>query len=342
MDSRRWFRHVLAVGSKIHYMTRSNFFRMLLAGAAVSGAGPRSFASAAQVRKLVLIAGSPSHPPGMHEFRAGSLLLERRLAQVPALTVERYDNGWVADESTLDDADAIVIYSDGGRKHPLADPTRRALVDRQIRRGAGLGCMHYGVEVLRDDAGKEFTDWLGGYYEHEWSCNPIWTPSFERFPQHPVTNGVRPFSVEDEWYFNMRFREGFDASSPKRVGDAAFTPILVSKPSDEVRDGPYVYPKGPYAHIQAAKGRDEAMLWTLERADGGRGFGFTGGHFHRNWQNDEYRKVVMNAICWLAGLKVPQLGFGSSAVTDAELGRNLDPKPARAAEAERTSGRLSA
>ena len=71
------------------------------------------------------------------------------------------------------------------------------------------------------------------------------------------------------------------------------------------------------------------MLWTLERPDGGRGFGFTGGHFHRNWQNDEYRKVVMNAICWLAGISVPALGVGSSSVTDAELERNLDPKPPR-------------
>ncbi len=265
----------------------------------------------------------------MHEFRAGTLLLERRLSQVPGLRVERHDGGWVRDEATLDDADAVVIYSDGGRKHPLADPQRLALMERQVRRGVGLGCLHYGVEVLRDDAGAEFQRWLGGYYEHEWSCNPIWTPAFERFPKHPVSNGVRPFSVEDEWYFNMRFRPGFDASVPKRADGATFTPVLVAAPSDAVRDGPYVFPKGPYPHIQAARGREEAMLWTLERADGGRGFGFTGGHFHRNWQNDEYRKVVMNAICWLAKLPVPQLGFGSSTVTDAEIGRNLDPKPPR-------------
>lgn len=263
----------------------------------------------------------------MHEFRAGSLLLEKRLAQVPGLTVERYDNGWVLDEATFDDADAIVIYSDGGRKHPLADKGRQATIGKQMARGAGLGCMHYGVEVLRDNAGQEFTDWLGGYYEHEWSCNPIWTPSFESFPDHPVANGVKPFAAEDEWYFNMRFREGFDASGSQQINGSTFTPILVAKPSDETRDGPYVHPKGPYPHIQAAKGRDEAMLWTLERPDGGRGFGFTGGHFHINWQNDEYRKVVMNAICWLAGLNVPQLGFGSSTVNDHEIAQNLDPKP---------------
>ena len=310
-------------------MTRAAFFRLLMLGATASAPAARFASGAGNPCKLVLIAGSPSHPPGMHEFRAGTLLLEKRLSQVPGLSVERHDQGWVTDDSTLDDADAVVIYSDGGRKHPLAEPSRRALIGRQIQRGLGLGCMHYGVEVLRDDAGDEFRNWLGGYYEHEWSCNPIWTPSFDRFPEHPVGNGVRPFSVEDEWYFNMRFREGFDASAPTVIDGASFTPILVAKPSDETRDGPYVHPKGPYPHIQAAKGREEAMLWTLERRDGGRGFGFTGGHFHRNWQNDEYRKVVMNAICWLAGVDVPRFGFGSSSVTDAELRRNLDPKPVR-------------
>ena len=289
---------------------------------------PRARSASKQTRKLVLLAGSPSHPPGMHEFRAGALLLEKRLVQVPGLTVERHDNGWVENEATLADADAIVIYADGNRHHPLADKRRLALVGKQMARGAGLGCMHYGVEVRPDDAGEEFKSWLGGFYEHEWSCNPIWTPSFEQFPDHPVANGVRPFAIEDEWYFNMRFREGFDASSARQDGGDVFTPILVARPSDEVRDGPYVYPKGPYSHVQAAKGREEAMLWTLERADGGRGFGFTGGHFHRNWQHDEFRKVIMNAVCWVAGLNVPRLGIGTSTVTDKEIGMNLDPKPA--------------
>ena len=308
-------------------MSRSEFLRLLLAGA-VASAGPRGAAAGGEGdRKLVLIAGSPSHPPGMHEFRAGTLLLAKRLSQVPRLTVERHDGGWVEDESTFDDADAVVIYSDGGRKHPLADAGRRALMGTLVGRGVGLGCMHYGVEVLRDAAGAEFKEWLGGFYEHEWSCNPIWTPSFERFPDHPVANGLRPFSAEDEWYFNMRFADGIEGDAAQRVDGGVFTPVLVAAPSDETRDGPYVHPKGPYAHIQARKGRDEALLWTFERSAGGRGFGFTGGHFHRNWQHDEYRKAVMNAICWLSGLRVPRLGVGSSTVTDREIEANLDPKP---------------
>ena len=67
------------------------------------------------------------------------------------------------------------------------------------------------------------------------------------------------------------------------------------------------------------------MMWAVEREDGGRGFGFTGGHFHDNWSNDNYRKVVLNAMAWLAKANVPEQGI-ESAVTQADLNANLDPK----------------
>src|SRR4029078_7883082 len=105
-----------------------------------------------------------------------------------------------------------------------------------------------------------------------------------------------------------------------------FVPILVATPSEEVRNGPYVYPKGPYPHIQAATGRAESMMWTVERPDGGRGFGFSGGHFHDNWANDQFRKVVLNALVWLAKADVPANGVESK-VVPADLDAQLDAKP---------------
>jgi len=95
-----------------------------------------------------------------------------------------------------------------------------------------------------------------------------------------------------------------------------------------VRDGPYVYPKGPYPHIQAAKGRAETMMWAYDRPDGGRGVGFTGGHTHRNWLNDDFRKVVLNALLWVCKAEVPADGV-QSRVTEEEIRENLDPKPAK-------------
>ena len=110
-----------------------------------------------------------------------------------------------------------------------------------------------------------------------------------------------------------------------------FTPVLVAKPSEETRDGPYVHPKGPYSHIQEAKGRKEAVTWAVDRPDGGRGFGFTGGHFHKNWQSDPFRKVILNALCWIAKVEVPMSGIDSAPVSDEEINQNLDDKRPRKA-----------
>ena len=65
-----------------------------------------------------------------------------------------------------------------------------------------------------------------------------------------------------------------------------------------------------------------------ERADGGRGVGFTGGHYHKNWQNDSFRKVVLNACLWICKMEVPTEGVAST-VSDAEIKENLDPKVRR-------------
>lgn len=285
----------------------------------------------AEPKKLMLIAGKPSHPPRMHEFNAGVQLLAKCLKEsAPQVGVTISLNGWPADEKVLDGADAIVFYMDGREKHEAVQEQGRRLKKLQslVDRGVGIGCMHYAVEVAPDAAGAEFKRWIGGHYEHMHSVNPLWEPAFANFPEHPITRGVKPFQIKDEWYFNMRFVDGFTADKPAEKDGLKFTPILVATPSDVVRDGPYVYPKGPYPHIQAAKGRVETMLWAVERPDGGRGFGFTGGHFHDNWSNDEFRKIVLNTLVWVAKAEVPADGVVST-VTPADIEANLDPKPTK-------------
>jgi hypothetical protein len=190
-----------------------------------------------------------------------------------------------------------------------------------MKKGVSLGLAHYAVEVLPGKGGTQWKEWIGGHYEHEFSCNPIWDANYTSLPEHPITRGVKPFTTKDEWYFNMRFREG----------KTGVKDILVATPPDVVRDGPYVHPKGPYPHIQAAKGKPETMMWAVERADGGRGFGFTGGHFHLNWQNDNQRNLVLNALVWLAKLEVPAGGIQSAPVSDEEAMQNLDEKRPRGA-----------
>jgi len=271
--------------------------------------------SLAADKKILLIAGRPSHPPGMHEFRAGCLLLQQCLAGVKGVSVIVYSNGWPHVENAFEGASGVVIYADGGGGHPAIQKDHKQTLGELAKKGVGLGFMHYGVEIPSTNGGPEFLEWIGGYYEHLFSVNPMWSPDYQKFTRHQVTRGVKPFSNRDEWYFNMRWTK--DA---KRV-----TPILVAKPSDDVRDGPYVHPRGPYPHIVAANGRQETMMWVYERKGGGRGFGFTGGHTHSNWGDDNQRKVVLNAILWIAKTRVPRQGVEST-ITPEQLASNLDPK----------------
>ena len=267
-------------------------------------------------KKLVLIAGRQSHGPGDHEFNAGCMLLKKCLDEnVEGIETVIVKGGWPSDESVLLDADAILLYMDGGGGHPAIKPERLKLLGELMAKGVGLGCAHYGVEVPAGDPGEAWKAWIGGHYEHQFSCNPMWTPEYKTFPDHPIANGVGPFSIRDEWYMNMRFR-------PERKG---VVPILSAAPSDDVRDGPYVYPKGPYQHIVDNSGRPEVMMWAVEREDGGRGFGFTGGHIHNNWGDPNFRKVVLNALVWITGEEVPSEGVNSNVTAD-DLKKNLDPK----------------
>ena len=278
-------------------------------------------------KRIVLIAGKPSHPPGAHEFRAGCMLLQKALSNVNGVTVDVYTNGWpsktvdgatVDDNTALDGADAVLIYSDGGGGHPAIQRDHMKVIDALAAKGVGLGFAHYAVEVPAGATGEAMQRWNAGYYETNFSVNPMWPPAFDSFPNHPVTRGVKPFSNRDEWYFNMRWAS--DQSAMKRL-----TPILTAKPGDDVRKGPYVSPPGPYPHIVADSGKVETMMWVYERPDGGRSFGFTGGHTHTNWGDPNQRKVVLNALLWIAKMDVPARGVEDK-ITPDDLTVNLDDK----------------
>jgi hypothetical protein len=277
------------------------------------------------MRRLVLIAGAPSHGPGAHEHRAGSLLLQRCLEAVPDLEVEVHTGGWVAEDAALEGADAIAIYADGGAGHPILVGDRLETLGRLMDRGVGFALMHWAVEVPGQRGAPQVDRWIGGHYEDLVSCNPMWDARFERLPEHAITRGVLPFATHDEWYFNLRTGDDALANEPTVRAGTTVHPILVATPSDSVREGPYVWPHGPYPAVVAASGRPETLLWAVERPDGGRGFGLAGGHYHANWGNDAFRMTVLNALVWLTGADVPDGGVMSHVSAD-DLARDLDEK----------------
>lgn len=285
------------------------FFSFLIAVGSVA-------VSQAADKKIVFIAGVPSHGPGDHEHRAGCLLLAKCLNEVPGVTSVVVSNGWPSSESVFDGADTIIIYADGGSGHPAIKPERLKVLGELMDKGVGLGAVHYAVEVPKDQGGREFLKWVGGYFETFWSVNPHWDADFKNLPKHEITRGVDPFKIRDEWYYHMRFPEGMKS----------VTPILTAVPPDNTRGKPGTnQPHGGNPEVQKHMGQPEHVMWTIERPDGGRGFGFTGAHFHKNWGNDDFRKVVLNAILWSAKVPVPSNGV-ACVVTDEDLKQNLDAK----------------
>jgi type 1 glutamine amidotransferase len=280
--------------------------------------------AAAADKKVVLVAGSPSHGPGEHEHRAGCLLLKACLDNVAGVTATVYSNGWPKDAAVFDGADTIVLYSDGGGGHPALQDERLQQLGALMKKGVGLACIHYATEPTLEKGEKEFIDWIGGCFEVNWSVNPHWDGEFKKLPNHPVARGVKPFTINDEWYFNMRFRDGMKG----------VTPILTAIPPQSTmsrKDGPHE--GNAEVRKSVARGDPQHVAWAAERPDGGRGFGFTGAHFHRNWADENFRKVVLNAILWTAKMEVPAGGVESK-VTKDDLEQNLDPKGPRKKKAE--------
>ncbi len=271
--------------------------------------------------RVVFISGEPSHGPMAHEHRAGNLLLAKRLneANLGVEAVVLPDVGYPEDASVLEDAATIVIFCTGHRGHVL-NPNLEAF-DALMKKGTGVVMIHWATEAEIGMPAKKFLEWMGGYCDLNWSVNPHWKPNFRNFPDHPIANGLKPFSVHDEWYYHMRF-----------VGDLeGVTPILSDLPPPETLERPDGERSGnPDVRRAVANGESQHVAWAYERPDGkGRGFGFTGAHNHASWKNDMFRKVVLNAILWTAQVEVPENGVVSSTPSDEELKQNLDDKPVR-------------
>lgn len=274
--------------------------------------------SAADKKKVVFVAGRASHGFGSHEHKAGCDLLARSLKiGKPDWDIDVVYNGWPQDASVFDNVDCIVMYSDGGAGHMVIPHLKQ--VDELAKKGVGVVAIHYAVEVPKEKGGQEFLNWMGGYFEMHWSVNPHWVGKFEKFPDHPIANGVKPFETDDEWYYHMRFREGMKG----------VTPILTAMPPKETLnrgDGPH---SGNPDVRRAVLERKEPqhVAWASENEGGGRGFGCTGGHNHWNWGDDNFRKVVLNAIVWCAKGEVPKDGVSDKPVTLNELVENQDEPP---------------
>ena len=272
-------------------------------------------------KKVVFIAGKPSHPARTHEHNAGCLLLTKQINEHHAdkMVATTYTNGWPSDPSAFQNADSVVMFADGGQRHPAFFHLKT--LEALRNRGVGVGAIHYAVEMVPGETNDMLASCIGGAFEIDYSVNPHWVAEFGNYPKHPTAYGLKPFGINDEWYFNMRFVKGMKG----------VTPILSAVPPAETMSRKDGHHSGnPEVRKMVEAGDKQHVGWVYEReADGGRGFGTSGAHYHDNWANDDFRTFVLNATAWISKVEIPEAGIVTPTPTKAELDANLDPKPAR-------------
>ena len=273
------------------------------------------FAAETQPRKIVLIAGPKSHGPvgnGIHDYPWSVKLLKVMLDNsniTDQVRVESHLDGWPNDPQTLDDADTIMVISDGRDGDLYAEaphfgsPEHLAQVQKQIDRGCGFCTFHFST-FAPDQYATQILDWSGGYFDWEENGQKKWYSAIQTHdtaieiasPQHLLSRGLKPFSMKEEFYFNLRFQPEEPTQQVNAVTPLLSVPVLPGREPD-----------------------GKVVAWAKERPNGGRGFGTTCGHFYENWKVDEFRTLILNALAWTAHVDVPEGGVKARYFTQQEI-----------------------
>jgi len=254
------------------------------------------------VKRILFVAGEKSHAPGAHEFPAGSRLLASALNASGLNVAADVSLGWPGDSDALERADLIVLFSDGLAKHVARG--KGGWLRARMEKGRALAVLHFALEPPEDDPELRtlLLDATGACFEVDWSVNPIWKLNGAADATNVASRGVGVLSVDDEWYYHLRVRDRPPAPLPL----LSTVPPLGSLGQDGPRSG------NPIVRLALERKEPQLLAWTFTTEHGARGFGFTGGHFHRNWYNDDFRRLVLNALVWCCGLDVPAGGVVSA------------------------------
>lgn len=258
--------------------------------------------SEAAIAKIVLIPGrvKVSDTIGHHDYLAGCKLLASLLEQTAGVETVVGRDGWLTDEAMFDDARTAIFYAGGNSMRSVFEsPHRLERIQQLVNRRGGLVMIHQGVRCPAEFQSLA-TSWIGGVHLHGQSNRGHWPTRHSEFPEHPITQGVESWEIEDGWHNQLQFVHGMRGVSP----------LLWS--SDEHRGS-------------REGGAADVVAWAYERSAGGRSFGFTGLDAHSAWSVDGLRQLMVNAILWSAGLTIPANG-APCAVSPTELQSYLTPR----------------
>lgn len=258
--------------------------------------GAAALKSPPLAKKIVLIGGKKSHAPAEHDFPNGIPLIAGWLKAAPAFAdadIVTHTAGFPADLSVLDGATTLVLYFDGFQEtpQPLSDPARIAKLQQLMNAGTGLVALHQASTLPLDATAVPLTDWLGG------QRNGMLDRTTEKATLklvaagHPINAGVGEITTTDEYYPTLVYH------SKQKV-----TPVLRAELTPTWGDRK--------KQTESPPGRGEHTVgWVFERPNGGRSFGFTGGHYLTVFENRNLRQLLVNAIAWTAKIAVPPSGI---------------------------------
>lgn len=262
-------------------------------GAVIGPVRGQDEARQADVKRVAIVVGPSTHPPGTHEVLAGGRVVKHLLENsrgIGPVDVELLTE-WPEEASALEKVDVLVFLGDMFPGETLGDPEGvKAEIGRMMARGCGIVCLHFATGLrtqhLPAEGEHPLLKWMGGYFasravKHQSVARVATATLSPEGKGHPILRGWQAFTLEDEPYWNNYFGE---------EGPAPNVTMLVTA---------MVPPEAP---------RKEVVGWCVERADGGRGMGLVVPHFYRNWRIDDLRTLVLNGICWAAKMEVPAEG----------------------------------
>ncbi len=230
-------------------------------------------------RRLLLIRQSKdNHPPETHEYMAGVRLMETLMAEFEQIetTLVQADGPWEEAPELLAKADGAVLFVSEGAKWISAEPRRLDAFAGLASRGGGLVVLHWGMGTKEAGPIENFVKLFGGCHGGPDRRYKVLETELRAAGEHPATVGIEPFRLKDEFYYKLKF-----ASEPRPV------PLITAE----------------------IEGEAEPVAWAWERTDGGRSLGFSGLHFHANWERPEYRRLVLQGVLWSLKLPVPEKGI---------------------------------
>ncbi len=212
--------------------------------------------------KVLLVAGKQDHPWMTHMYSAVIELLATELNKRGDIeAIVSPDFGWPRDEKFFESVKGIVYYTGGIGDFIIGE--HGAAFEKLMQQGIGFSALHFSTGVGKIHA-ERYRSLIGGGWTYGPDSLAIGPVDWKYLaPEHPILRGLPPVRMSDEIYRHTTLQ-------PKA------TPLIQVNIKD----------------------RDDVVAWAYERESGGRSFATTLGHPWSNWQDANFRRLVLNGIRW--------------------------------------------